>query len=107
MWFWYSLLALIAATTVWLAAVALLRRMPFYLVGTMAFTNLCGMVLFLAGLVQWVLDPLGAIGEYGDGGDMTMVAPLMNVGGLLLAGAWVPALGGQPWRSQQVTRGGE
>jgi hypothetical protein len=60
----------------------------------MTLAHVAGLVLVLAGLINWALDPLAAVGEYGDGGVDVWgaVVPLLLVGGVLLLAAWLPLL---------------
>jgi hypothetical protein len=90
--FWYALLAVIAGTTVAHVVLCRRRRLSILVIVPLALAQLAGVVLLLAGLLEWLVDPISAVGEYGDaGGEVLQVAvPLMLVGAVLLAAAWLP-----------------
>jgi hypothetical protein len=92
--FWYSLLALLLATAAVLVGLAWRQRLSILAIVPMALVHTVGLVLVLAGVVVWLVDPLAAVGEYGDddGGDPALAVPLLLVGAVLLLGAWFLAL---------------
>jgi hypothetical protein len=92
--FWYCLLAVVAGTAAGLVALGRRRRLSILALVPMTLAHVAGLVLVLAGLIEWAFDPLAAVGEYGDAGVNVWgaVVPLLFAGGALLLGAWLPVL---------------
>jgi hypothetical protein len=92
--FWYCLLAVVAGTAAGLVTLGRRRRLSILALVPMTLAHMAGLVLVLAGLIEWAFDPFAAVGEYGDGSVNAWgaVVPLLLVGGVLLPAAWIPVL---------------